>query len=650
MVKHDKKERKILAFIGGIAIAAFALNLIISAIHKNNQKNKKNSKKDIPGSNIRVNLTGNEILKLADQVIAKSKEVTYANVILPIAELEAHQFPLVQSCVFQRMVAVPEEVRKASAEAEKKIDDHILMCSKREEVQRLRAQIDELSMQYIQNLNDDCTSLLFSETDLLGLPPTFIQSLEMANNGKLKINLRGQHVSPLLEYCKVGSTRKMVAIAYGRRCGETNLSLLENLVQLRHKLARLLGYPNYVDYAVEPRMAKMFTKVFEFLENISISLTDLATRELAALKDLKKQEEGQSPFGMEDLLYYVKRAEEQNFDLDYGVVNQYFPISLVFSGIFKIFQDLFGLKFEEMADAEVWHNDVRCFSALDLSSSEHLGYFYLDIYSREAMYDQTCVVALQNGLLSSNGARQMPVALLLSHFQKEVDGSSRLLRFSEVVNLFHEVGHVVHHICNRVSFARFSGFHVDPDFVEIPSQVLENWCYESSTLKLMSGFHQDITKPVTDEMCPSSKKRRDSFSAIKLKQEILLCLLDQIIHSSENVDTMELLKHLHPKIKTIPIWLPILEGTNPASCFPRLAIGYEASCYSRIWSEMWVFAAGIFATKYQNGRVNPHVGMQFRNKVLAPGGSKEPIEMLSDFLGSEPSIQAYIENKTKNSL
>ncbi|KAI3981805.1 hypothetical protein MKX01_027790 [Papaver californicum] len=701
MAKQDKKERKILAFTGGIAIAAFALNLMISAIHNSNQKNKKKSKKDIPGSNVRVNLTGNEILKLADQVIAKSKEVynavasvpldkvTYANVILPIAELEAHQFPLVQSCVFQKMVAVSEEVRKASAEAEKKIDDHILMCSKREdvyrvikafttkgewmnpeaeryihclvqdfernglnlssskreEVQRLQTQIDELSMRYIQNLNDDCTSLLFSETDLLGLPPKFIQSLDKANNGKLKINLRDQHVSPLLEYCKVGSTRKMMAIAYGQRCGETNLPLLENLVQLRHKLARLLGYPNYVDYAVEPRMAKMSTKVFEFLENISISLTDLATRELAALQDLKKQEEGQSPFGMEDLLYYVKRAEQQNFDLDYGVVNQYFPISLVLSGIFKIFQDLFGLKFEEMADAEVWHNDVRCFSALDLSSSELLGYFYLDIYAREGKYDQTCVVALQNGSLSSNGARQMPVALLLSHFQKEVDGSSRLLRFSEVVNLFHELGHVVHHICNRASFARFSGFHVDPDFVEIPSQVLENWCYESNTLKLMSGFHQDITKPVTDEMCSSLKKRRDSFSAIKLKQEILLCLLDQIIHSGENVDTMELLKHLHPKVM---LGLPILEGTNPASCFPRLAIGYEATCYSRIWSE--VFAADIFATKFQDGRVNPHVGMQFRNKVLAPGGSKEPIEILSDFLGREPSIQAYIKNKTKNSL
>ncbi|OVA20479.1 Peptidase M3A/M3B [Macleaya cordata] len=578
------------------------------------------------------------------------------------------------------MVSVLADVRKASAEAEKRIDSHViskredvyrvvkasttkgewmspevqdfernglnLTLSKREEVQRLRTQIDELSMRYIQNLNDDSTFLLFSEKELVGLPPKFIQSLDKVDDSKLKITLRSHHVAPLLEHCKVGTTRKMVAVAYGQRCGETNVQILENLVQLRHKLARLLGYSNYADYAVEPRMAKTSTKVFEFLEDISISLTDLATRELAALKDLKKQEEGQSPFGIEDLWYYVKRAEEQKFDLDFGAVNQYFPFSLVLSGIFKIIQDLFGLKFEEIADAEVWHSDVRLFSASDLSSSELLGYFYLDIYaSREGKYGHTCVLALQNGSLASNGVRQMPVALLLSQFQKELDGSPRLLRFSEVVNLFHEFGHVVHHICNRASFARFSGLRVDPDFVEIPSQVLENWCYESVTLKLMSGFHQDITKPITDEMCASLKRRRDSISALKLKQDILLCLLDQIIHSSENVDTMELLKHLHPKVM---LGLPILEGTNPASCFPRLAIGYEAACYSRIWSE--VFAADIFASKFQDGRLNPYVGLQFRNKVLAPGGSKEPIEILSDFLGREPSIQAYIENKTRNSL
>ncbi|XP_057949474.1 probable thimet oligopeptidase isoform X2 [Malania oleifera] len=613
----------------------------------------------------------------------------YMNVVAPLAELEAEQFPLVQSCVFQKLVSVSKDVRKASAEAERRIDDHNLMCSKREdvyrvikalaargewmnseaknyvqclirefernglnltvskreEVQRLRAQIDELSIRYIQNLNDDCSFLLFNETELDGLPPEFLKSLDKADNGKFKVALRSQHVSPVLEHCKIGMTRRMVAVAYGKRCGEVNLSLLERLVQLRHKFARLLGFSNYADYAVDVRMAQTSSKIFEFLEDISASLTDLANRELSILKDLKSKDEGDIPLGAEDILYYVKRVEEQQFDLDFGALKQYFPVNLVLSGIFKIIQDLFGLRFDEIIDAEVWHSDVRLFSVFDLSTGQLFGYFYLDMYFREGKYGHTCVVALQNSSLPFNSARQVPVALLISQFQKEVDGRPGLLRFSEVVNLFHEFGHVVHHLCNCALFTRFSGLRTDPDFVEIPAQVLENWCYESISLKLISGFHEDITKPITDEICKSLKRRRYSFSAVKLKQELLYCFFDQIIHSTENVDMVELLKHLHPKVM---LGLPMLEGTNPASCFPRCAIGYEAVCYSRIWSE--VFAADLFASKFRGSLLNDFVGMQFRNKVLAPGGAKDPVEILSDFLGREPSTQAFVSSIVESSL
>ncbi|KAJ6771537.1 SACCHAROLYSIN [Salix koriyanagi] len=693
--KH-KKERNLLAFTGAAALAALALSLAISAL---NSRRKKSNKKDLSGSNVRINLSASEILKLADRIIAKSKEVhdavasvpldkvTYANVLSPLADLEAHQFPLVQSCVFPKLVSTIEDVRKASAEAERRIDAHVLMCSKREdvyrvvkafaskgewmnpeakhyikclvrdfeqnglnltvtkkeEVQRLRAQIEELSLQYIHNLNDDSSCILFSEAELVGLPPEYLKSLDKAGNDRYKITLRSHNVLALLELCQVGTTRRMVAAAYGKRSGEVNLSVLESLVDLRHKYARLFGYSNYADYAVDLRMAKTSTKVFEFLEDISASLTDLATRELALLKDLKK-EEGELPFGIEDLLYYVKRVEEAQFDLDFGALKQYFPVDVVLSGILKITQDLFGLRFQEVADAEVWHGDVSVFSVFDLSSGELMGYFYLDIYMREGKYGHTCVVALQNGALPHSGQRQIPVALLISQIQKGNGGHSGLLRFPEVVSLFHEFGHVVQHICNRASFARFSGLRVDPDFVEIPALVLENWCYESFSLKLISGFHQDITKPISDEMCKSLKRWRNSFSMLKLKQEILYCLFDQIIHSTDNVDIVELFKHLHPKVM---LGLPMLEGTNPASCFPRSAIGFEAACYSRIWSE--VFATDIFASKFCDDLVNHHVGMQFRNKVLAMGGAKDPIEILSDFLGREPSINAFIDSKAKYS-
>ncbi|XP_049407365.1 probable thimet oligopeptidase [Solanum stenotomum] len=689
MAKQKRDRNNLIALTGAAALVAIAVNFAISAIN-----NKHRKKKDVPGSKVRVNLSASEIMKLAESIINKSKQVHdavasvslekvgYINVILPLAELEAQQFPLIQSCVFPKWLSTSEDVRNASAEAERKIDAHITMCrkredvyrvvkaltvtgdeltndaksftrflvreferngvnltlSKKEELQRLTANIDELSMQYIRNLDDDCSFLLFTDMELEGLPQEFLKSLERSEDGKRKIIMRSHQISPVLELCKVGSTRRAVAISYGHRC-EANVTILEQLIQLRHKLARLLGFANYADYATDDRMAKSSSKVFEFLESLSASLNDLAYRELSMLKALKKKEEGESPFGMEDLSYYVKRIKDQQFHINFGVIRQYFPINLVLSGIFKICQDLFGLGFKEVEGAAVWHPDVQLFSVSDLSSKELVGYFYLDLYSRVGKYAHTCVIALQNGLLSS-GSRQIPVALLASQFEKEVDGHPRLLQFSEVVNLFHEFGHVVHHICNCASFSKLSGLRLDPDFVEIPALLMENWCYESLSLRLISGFHQDITKPIKDDLCKSLKKWRCSFSALKLKQEIFYCLFDQIIHSTENVDINGLFKHLYPKVM---VGLPLLRGINPASCFPRTAIGYEATCYSHIWSE--VFAADIFASKFHDDIFNLQTGLQFRNKVLAPGRGKDPLEMLSDFLGREPSIQAFLDNR-----
>ncbi|CAH9108479.1 unnamed protein product [Cuscuta europaea] len=693
--KQNRDKQKFVAFTGAVAFLAVAVNFAVTAYisHKRSR-----NRKEIPGLNVRINLSASEILRLADNIITKSKQVhdavasvpldkvSYANVVLPLAELEAEQFPLIQSCVFAKWVSASPEVRKASAQAERKIDAHISMCSKledvyrvvkslaskadrmsteakrfiqflvrdfernglsltltkREELHRLRTQIDELSMQYIQNLNDDTTFLTLSETELTGLPAPFLKSLEKTDNGKVRLILKSHHVTPVLELCKVGSTRKAVALAYGRRC-EVNLTVLEKLTQLRHKLARLLGYANFAEFATDVRMASSSSKVFELLENVSAGLTGLATRELALLKELKKKEEGELPFGIEDLPYYLKRIKEQQCDLNFGVIRQYFPCDLVLSGIFKICQDLFGLGFEEVSGAELWHLDVKLFSVSDLSSKELLGYFFLDMYWREGKYAHTCFVALQNGSII-NGMRQIPVALLISQIDKDIGGLPGLLRFSDIVSLFHEFGHVVHHICNRASFPKFSGLRVDPDFVEIPALLFENWCYEPPCLKLISGFHQDITQPIKDEHCKALKEWRYSFSALKLKQEIFYCLFDQIIHSTENVDITALYKHLYPKVM---LGLPMLEGTNPASCFPQTAVGCEATCYSRIWSE--VFAADLFSQKFRNNIFNLQSGLQFRDKVLAPGGASDPLQLLLEFLGREPSLQAFLSSRVTSS-
>uniref|UniRef100_A0A0D9V958 Peptidase M3A/M3B catalytic domain-containing protein n=1 Tax=Leersia perrieri TaxID=77586 RepID=A0A0D9V958_9ORYZ len=282
-------------------------------------------------------------------------------------------------------------------------------------MEKLKSHIDDLNLKYIQSLNDSTKFLLLSEEELAA-----------ANRS-----------SSFFLIFKVGSTRKLIAVAYGQKGGKENIAILEKLVQLRHRLARLLGYPNYADYAIEPRMPRTSRKM---------------------------EEENDAQFGVEDLLYYMKRAEELKVDLDIGEIKQYFPVDLVISGMLKMFQDLFALRFEEIKDAETWHDTVRFFSVWDASSSDLLGYFFLDIFSREGKYAHTCVMALQNGCLCSNGTRKVPVAVLLSQCPKEFDGNSSLLRFPEVVRIFHEFSHV-------------------GDFAEIPSLLLENWTLRSLHLE-----------------------------------------------------------------------------------------------------------------------------------------------------------------------
>jgi thimet oligopeptidase len=325
-------------------------------------------------------------------------------------------------------------------------------------------------------MSDDHSFCSFSETELAGLPLKFLKQLEKDENGKMKITLNSNHVFAVLEFCKVGLTRSFVAAAYGERC-KVNLPVLKRLVELRHQCARLLGFSNYADYAVDIQMAKSSKKVNDFLNCISRSLTDLASSELAIRKELKRKEEGDVAFGVADLQYYIGKAQQQQFKLNIEAVKNYFPANLVLPGIFKICHDLFGLRFEEIADSEVWHSSVQLFPVFDSSSNKLIGYVYLDLYYREGKCGP-CVIPLQNGS-SYQSKPQIPVALLLSPFRYEFGGQSRMLQFFEVVGLFLEFGHVVHHICNRASYSRFSGLPLDPDFADIPALVLENWISRS---------------------------------------------------------------------------------------------------------------------------------------------------------------------------
>lgn len=642
-----------------------------------------------------INLEATQIVKLAEELIARSQKihdvvasvpiqkVTYENVIAPLAKLEAEEFALIQSCKFPRLISASKEVCQASSHAEKMLDAHKLKCSMRvdvylvvkalsnkksilhpeaqryidrmvrgyerkglhlraelrEEAERLNARIGELCNVFQNNVNEEDSSLSFAAEELAGMHSNFIKSLNTGDAGRLKVTLKPPHYFPIMEHCKIRSTRLAVAAARYQRCMKENTPILEKVLELRQKLAHLLGYKNWADYSLEFTMAKRPEKVNEFQERMLQQITPIAYKEMKLLQDLKEEEEGDSLVGLEDLSYYMQKAERRMLNFDTNELSQYLPINIVTPGIIKIYENLLGLKFQEKENDTVWHEEVQKYLVSDSETRKVLGIIYLDVFARDGKYTRACVVPLQPGCDVGKGQRQLPVAALLMSLTKSGSNSSTLLKHSELVTYFHEFGHMMHHICSRASFARFSGLQVENDFLETPSHMLENWCYEKETLKMMSAPGKDSKMGITDGICNVLKEKKRSFPALRsLRNHLFLGFFDQILHTEEKVDTELALKKLYAEVV---LGMPMLEGTNLAAATLHLMSGgCDTQCYSHLWSE--VFAADMFETKFKANLMNNIVGMEYRNKVLAPGATKDAIQILRDFLGRDPSVTAYL--------
>ncbi|XP_024541630.1 probable thimet oligopeptidase isoform X2 [Selaginella moellendorffii] len=639
----------------------------------------------------RSSLSAAEILRAVDHVIANSirvhdavaavplDQVTYESVIEPLERLEADEFMAVQSCVFPSLVNPARDVRDASVKAEKMFEAYNAKCRLREDVYRvvkayaekkedlppetlrfvnhlvrdyerlglhlapeMRSEVDkikktigELCITFQKNLAQLNEVLLFNEDELAGLPITFVKNLEKGKHGKLKLPLDARYYFPVMQNCKVGSTRKALAVAYDKRCIAENLPIFHNVVKLRHRLARLLGYPNHVEYVTSSRMAKSFTNVKNFLLSLSAKMSSVAAAELNKLRALKKAEEGGEEFGMEDLLYYMHRVEELEFQAITEKIREYFPVEVVTNGLFQIYQELFGLTFEEIKEERgAWDPDVRLFAVSDTDAKKTIGYFYLDIYHRDGKYSHACVCPLQP---SSTRSGQLPVAAMLANFRR---GHAALLSYPEVETFFHEFGHVMHHICSRPSFARFSGLRVEDDFVEAPSKMLEKWCSEKSSLKRMSGFYKDTREPVPDSFCELLVRKKKTHAGLLTKRQILLALFDLIVHSSDQFDTVSVLEQLHTQVME---GIPMLEGTDLSASFTHLMGGYDGTYYSYLWNQ--VLSEDMFESGFAGEVSNFSAGKEFRDKVLVPGASKDAAELVHGFLGREPSLSAFVKSR-----
>lgn len=589
------------------------------------------------------------------QYVSPSKEVRSAST---DADKRLSEFDVeinMREDVFNRLIVLQTKFQDNLGPEEKRFLDRLVTLGKRNglhlpkdiqaEIKGIFKKISKLSIEFNKNLNEDHTILVFTERELGGLAETYLNGLENTMDGRYIVTLEYPHYYPLMKRCHIPETRRKMETAFHSRCKEVNTAILEQLIELRAKAAHLLGYSSHANYVLEMNMAKNASNVSDFLDKFHETLKPIANKERKYILALKKREclmKGYSYDGQInawDLPYYMNQVEQFKFAVNKDKLIEYFPLDVVTEGLFGIYQELLGLAFTEVQHAHVWHENVKLFSAHDCKTGEEIGQFYLDLHPREGKYGHAACIGLTPGCKGPDGKRRLPVAAMVANFTKPRKGWPSLLQHHEVETYFHEFGHVMHELCSKTTFSEFSGTQVEMDFVEVPSQMLENWVWEKEPLKRMSRHYKDGS-PIPDNLLDKLISSRVANTGLMNLRQVVLSKVDQSFHNSSSTNTAEVFAKHCQEI----LGVPATPGTNMTASFSHLAGGYDSQYYSYLWSE--VYSMDMYFSRFKKeGIMNSKVGREYRRVILEAGGSVDGKDMLNTFLGRVPRQDAFFHCK-----
>ena len=491
--------------------------------------------------------------------------------------------------------------------------------------------LEELRQAFDRNVRDDPTRVTFSAAEMAGLPEAYLkmQAGKRDASGNYVLDLKYPSYIPFMQNAKSEAARKRYYIAKLNEGGPANLELLDEIFKLRKELAGLYELPSYAHYVLRRRMVGRPEVVFKFLNDVKVAVTDVEKREIEELRAEKAKDLDTTLAATKlerwDVSYYQERVRRSRYSVDQEKLRAYFPTDKAVEYVFAVSQRLYGVKFKEVK-VPTWHPDVRYFDVLDAKSGAFLSGFYLDLFPREGKYNHAAAFGLRN---ASRVAGRTPLSALVTNFNR--DG----LDHRELETLMHEFGHVLHRVLSKTDYVDAGS--VKRDFVEAPSQMFEEWARREQPLALFK-----VVCPQCPQLTPAEIGRLESArkygTGIQYARQWLYASFDMAL-STEPQPPLALWKKLESATP-----LGYVEGTSFPSAFSHIAgSGYAAGYYGYMWSE--VIALDML-TPFKKNMLDPKVGMRYRNAILSQGGQQEEMQEVRNFLGRDPSNEAFFAEIT----
>jgi len=557
--------------------------------------------------------------------------------------------------VYQVLKAYAESKPTLDREEQRLLDEQMrnyrraglaLPVAERAEVEKLRKELTNLSTEFSVNINEARGPVDFTAEELAGVPASFLESEGVKQaDGRYRVMANVTwHAVAVAENADNPETRRRLAVARGQLAREKNVVVLKKLVALRADIARRLGYATWADFQIETRMAKNGATVVKFEEDLVTGLQPKFAAEMETLRALKAVQTGQADAKLNpwDISYYTNKLLKERYAVDGEKLRVFFPYQATLTGMFAIYEKIFGLKFAEVEAPYVWAPGMQLFVVQDSATGVPLGAFYLDMFPREGKFNHFACFPQKTGGVLVDGRYDLPVHALLCNFPAPSADKPSLLKHSDVDTLFHEFGHVMHGILSRSRFVAQTGFAVPQDFIEAPSQMLENWVWDKAVLDTFAGDYRDPTKKIPAETIAAMEQARQATEGYGTRRQLSFGLIDLKFHARPTAEAADVDVVAESNAVLARVTLAPTPDTAFVAYFGHLA-GYDAGYYGYLWAKVLAIDMASEFKKSPNGFLDEKIGRRLRDEIYAVGNTRDVGESVEKFLGRPRSQQPFLD-------